>query len=246
MWMKIKIWLGLAKKLEPIKPKRKAQNILELSEEKRLLYYVDKAERTQLTTEHIEQRFYEQKLKSKVKQPIAFEFVPEHQSNRNIRSYLEYKTGSYHPWQAIRNDVEKKSNGVCCICGESSLDYGKDYATECHEVWYYDYASRTQELKRFEALCVSCHSIKHLNQHKRDKELFDMLLDRYAHLNSISKEQAYKDYIEADNIREKRKNIKYTKIEMKKLKPFYDEAEDYFECHTKEFNQFIANWKNKE
>lgn len=248
--IKIKKWfISLFKTKEVIKPIVKRKKTLEeklfsANEETRQAYYRHLAEKQETTIEHTRERVANNDYEKKdFQRKIRFEFVPYNQSNRNVRSYLEYKTGDYKKWQSIRNYIEFEADSVCSICGKSSTEYAKTYHTDCHEVWYYDYKTRMQKLKRLEALCIVCHNIKHANQHKKDNEYFLLLMQVYSGLNGIDLEQAYKEYDDNINVRYSRNNIKY-KLDLSYLKTV-DENVDIFDCHTDEFNKFLNTW-NKE
>jgi hypothetical protein len=58
-------------------------------------------------------------------------------------------------WRKVRQEVLAKSKYKCTICGSRSN-------LECHEVWKYNDAARTQKLCGFLALCKACHAVKHI------------------------------------------------------------------------------------
>ena len=175
------------------------------------------------------------------KRKLQFELVPKSQSNRNVRSYLEYTTDSFEKWAFIRNNEEKKSNEVCCICGCNSLQYGKTYNTECHEVWDYNFTNKTQYLIRLEALCVLCHRIKHLDNQSEEGEERDNMLQYYAIINDITIDIARKDFERALKIKLTIDNVKFTKIDLSPLENEYGIVEKSFNCHSEDFNYFLEN-----
>lgn len=171
---------------------------------------------------------------------IAFELVPKMQGCRNVRSYLEYTTGSYKTWSRIRNNEELKANGKCIVCGYDSKSVNENTSkTDCHEVWHYDINTKTQKLLRLESLCTVCHKIKHIDQHSRNEEDFNTLLELYSVLNDISLEKAQKDFESHLERRKKLDNVMFKYLDISFLKNEYEIDEDKFECHSKEFNEFI-------
>lgn len=208
-------------------------------------YLHRQAEKRGLTDKQLNSNFektYTEKIDKK--RAIKFEIVPYLQANRNVRTYLEYTTGNFDIWKSIRDNVENKNNGVCCICGISSKELGKSYNTECHEVWFYiTDKTRKQKLIRLEPLCNMCHQIKHINQHEHDKELFNLLMERYCEINNIDIEQGIKDYKNALYWTKQRKNDKF-KLDISILKE-YGIKEEIFDCHNNKFNLWLENWKEK-
>lgn len=184
--------------------------------------------------------------KQEFKNAIRFEFVPPKQANRNVRSYLDYKTKSYKKWKEIRDYIEISNNGLCQICFTSSKEYGKSYNTECHEVWKYyidGNQNRIQKLIKLEALCSMCHEIKHMNQHYRDKEYLELLLMRYAEINGISIEKAKDEYELAKVFAYKKENLQY-KLDLSYLEKFnIEDLENIFDCHQEKFNTYLNEKK---
>lgn len=70
----------------------------------------------------------------------------------NIRTVLPRED-----WDLLRRSVYRRANYLCEICGGR----GPAHPIECHEVWQYDEAARTQTLKRMIGLCPACHGVKH-------------------------------------------------------------------------------------
>lgn len=181
----------------------------------------------------------QQSINTVEKRLICFELVPKMQGSRNVRSYAHYTYGDYKKWQSIRNNEEVKANAKCIVCGYDSKSVNeKTSKTDCHEVWHYDTKTKVQTLVRLESLCTVCHKIKHLDQHERDEEKFNVLIELYSVLNDITLEQAHKDYNKHLENRKKLDNIMFKYIDMSVLAE-YDIDEKRFECHTKEFNDFI-------
>lgn len=262
----IKNFVGIK---EPVKEIKKTKEIKkdERTEEEKILasgnelrivnYYNQQAFKKGLTdTQLIIKHEKAIKEREKKNRKINFEFIPKNQANRNVRTFLEHKTGSYRTWQLIRNYEEEKAGCKCSICGLSSQDYDntKTYHTECHEVWEYFYDEKNilvQKLVRLEALCIFCHNIKHLNQYSRDKEHFNGLLEIYSSLNNISKDKAFNEYKKHLNICYEKAENKYV-LDLSYLKNYkYEEVlegidlDNYFNCHSDKFNSFIDEYKKE-
>lgn len=224
------------------------------SEEKRILYYL---------------RETKSSPKPQVPKKISFEFIPGVQSNRNVRSYLEFCTGDFKAWQKISRECEAKSNEICSICGRSSKEeiYGaKPYHTETHEVWTFDLNKNIQKLVALQSLCVKCHQIKHLNQ-------FDKSSIVLPSFEGVSREDAIKikllqakkeeaEIVFFDLLRryrvlncifpgEAKKDYEAAKAARAKLagvKFSLDlsliNEQSNFDCHSAAFNKFLLGWKN--
>lgn len=171
---------------------------------------------------------------------ITFEFIPERQNFKNVRSALQFIEGDWKGWKKIRDKQEEESNGVCCICGRKSQDYIAESktATECHEVW--SFANGVQKLERLEALCVLCHQIKHINRFANDKDYTEKLLKRYCDINDISISLALQDLENAKNEKVNRKHLQYC-LDMSFINELYkpDTFPGLFNCHSADFNYFI-------
>jgi|GEM_PF-5054233 hypothetical protein len=181
---------------------------------------------------------------------IMFEFIPEAQNYRNVRSVLQFVDGDFKSWKSIRDKAEEGSNGVCCICGGVSQKYDKNEttATQCHEVWHFDDKNLIQKLVRLEPLCVCCHNIKHINRFHSDKAKTDELLNRYCSLNQCDMSAALADLEEAKRLKKSRKDLIY-KLDLAEVNKFYDEEKfnDLVVVHNKKFADFLSNTflKNK-
>lgn len=88
---------------------------------------------------------------------LQIELVPSSCFWSNIRSYLKQSQ-----WDKIRKQVYEKANYCCEICGEQGIYY----PVACHEVWKYDDIEGIQTLSHFQALCMSCHDVKHIGYAK--------------------------------------------------------------------------------
>jgi hypothetical protein len=65
-------------------------------------------------------------------------------------------------WDKLRKYCYMAAGHRCEICGKKGEPY-----IECHELWTFDAASRTQKLKKLIALCTLCHKAHHLGYARR-------------------------------------------------------------------------------
>lgn len=245
--------LGLIEEKKPVVKKvRKVARELTPEEEIARVYHAGKKA---LAKTGDDSRIYEPKwipiLKEYDRQKsykIRFEFIPPKQNFRNVRSALQFTYQSFEPWKEIRDWIEQKNDGVCCVCGGVSQDHDekKTTATECHEVWHYNEQTKVQKLARLMPLCCRCHSIVHLSMHFKDKALTEKLLQDYAEINNVSLDQAYEDLDFAYRERKRRADFEYV-LDLKlinKLNLNYEIAER-FDPHTQAFLTFIeTKFKN--
>ena len=61
-------------------------------------------------------------------------------------------------WNSVRKRVQETSDYTCQICGAYSED-----KLHAHEVWEYDEDEYLLILREIQALCKSCHDLKHLH-----------------------------------------------------------------------------------
>lgn len=171
---------------------------------------------------------------------IVFEFIPEKQNFKNVRSFLQYRDGTYKSWKAIRDLCEERAGGKCVICKQATPD--SKNATECHEQWGFEERKKIEKLLNFESLCKTCHEIKHINRFfSRDEkktEKFNKLIDRYCELNGISKEQASKDFQFAMNERKRRNKFEFS-LDLSLLNEYGHDIDELFNCHDPSFLTFI-------
>lgn len=184
------------------------------------------------------------------KYKIKFDFIPEKQQWRNVRSASFFKYGDYLAWSEIRDLIEEKSNGFCEVCGSNNhiRNNTKDGAkTECHEVWSYKEIKgkgtfeRVQTLEKLSPRCSYCHKISHINQ-VFDNALKNKMMSDYCAFNKVSLEQAKKDLDWALEQKKKHDNNEY-KLDMKlinKLKVSCRFDDGLFDCHTPDFNKFLG------
>jgi len=114
---------------------------------------------------------------------LEVELVPKTCFYSNVRN-----TVSDSKWDKIRKKAYKDADYKCSICGAD------DVKLSCHEVWDYDDENHVQHLKGFQALCKSCHMIKHagFSMHTvKGKKKFDRdkLIEHFCKVNECSKEE---------------------------------------------------------
>ena len=111
---------------------------------------------------------------------LNIELVPRTSWYSNLREIL-----TATEWNKCKKYSKLESNDKCIICG----GVGRKWKTECHEEWEYIEETQTQKLKSIQALCPSCHSVKHIgfsiSQNKYKSTLY-----HYKKINKISSEQA--------------------------------------------------------
>ncbi|HEX6820392.1 MAG TPA: HNH endonuclease [Ktedonobacterales bacterium] len=110
---------------------------------------------------------------------LTIELVPAGCWYSNLRQALPREA-----WDRIRRSVYAACNYRCATCGAR----GK---LHCHEVWAYDDAAHVQRLAGFQALCESCHHVKHLghagilaSQGKLD---YDRLVAHFLRVNGCDR-----------------------------------------------------------
>lgn len=104
--------------------------------------------------------------------------LPESTHFVNLRSYLPRSQ-----WDIIRKKAYEHAKNKCELCH----GVGRKHKVEAHELWNFDFKSKTQTLERIIALCPNCHRIQHaflLKLHD-DKKILNA---QYVinHLNKIS------------------------------------------------------------
>lgn len=174
---------------------------------------------------------------------IRFEFIPEQQNFKNVRSALQFIHDTYKPWTSIRNMIEANNGGICCICSKTSQDFKEASTnTECHEVWKFQNKNgrNIQSLVRLEPLCVCCHEIKHINRFNSQPDYQAVLLQRYAELNNITYEKAQQDLEDSKEWKLSKKSDKYL-LDMSMLNNLDTEFKfnELFDCHEPQFLQFL-------
>lgn len=87
-------------------------------------------------------------------------------------------------WNRIRRAAYRRAAYRCKICGRRSR-------LDCHEVWQFNERTGYQWLRGFQALCRSCHSVKHLF-FVHDSRKQAKLLHHFMTVNRISPEQVEK------------------------------------------------------
>lgn len=245
-WNKLKSFV-INEKIEQVKPKKKRKVKIGSEEWLHIASDIDRDTYYSKLAENEKIRSNLNKTKEYAKnnnRVLSFDLVPKLQSNRNVRTYLEYITGNYKKWSEIRKNEEIKTGGLCVYCGNGSQELGVNHKTECHEVWEYIYKTKTQKLIRLEPVCIVCHKIKHINQQARNKEEFNNLLELYSIINDITIEQAKEDYNIALQYKNTLDDTRFINLDLSILS-IYNIHEEAFNCHSPEFNAFVETFKRK-
>ncbi|VVE12020.1 hypothetical protein [Pandoraea sputorum] len=172
---------------------------------------------------------------------IRFHFIPREQNNKNVRSYIEYKYKHWQKWQDIRLHYFNKYNHTCQSC-KNTFDTKK---LNLHELWAFNESEKIQKLIALIPLCEECHSIAHINRHKKDFPKVVALISKYCLYNKVDEDKAYSDFDFAEKERKRRQGIKYN-LDMSLLCEFLD-TKVLFDCHTDEFNVWLEeNFKDNE
>ena len=246
----ILIFFGLKENKKPIQKQKKIY-----TKEEQLERAMRSGDETALALIYYEeskkQGFYSKRFfiplveENKPFRKLSFNFIPKNQANKNVRSYLQFKTGDYKKWQRIRNDCEEISGFVCSVCRTSAKTQGKKYNTECHENWEFgtdENKEKVQRLESLKSLCFTCHQIKHCNNINEKDEL----LTRYAEINKISIFEAIADYNTAIKELEEKNQYKYS-LDLSILEEHKIKSIDrYFDCNTQEFKEFLKEFVEAE
>lgn len=122
------------------------------------------------------------------------QFIPPGMHYLNVRAAV-----SKEEWDQVKRIAHKNSkNGPhkCEICEQSGTtqgfkaDNGKSYDLECHEVFSFDWTTRTMKLERLMSLCPLCHRTIHYFLTKRHKTYFERTLDHFLTVSNIDHETA--------------------------------------------------------
>lgn len=119
-------------------------------------------------------------MPKKQKLKLTIELVPASSWQNNLRSLLKPQM-----WEKLREEVYKKYNYKCTICGNG----GRLHA---HEVWDYDNENHIQKLVEIIALCFKCHAVKHIGlagiQASEEKLNFENLIKHFMKVNNCDRE----------------------------------------------------------
>jgi len=111
---------------------------------------------------------------------LDIQLVPSSSWLNNVRHIL-----TQSQWDIIKKSVYSEAWYVCQICG----GVGPNHPIENHEIWSYDDETLIQKLEGMIALCPNCHSVKHIGLAQLNGK-FDMCLQHFMKVNSISKKKA--------------------------------------------------------
>lgn len=120
---------------------------------------------------------------------LTIDLVPKTCFYSNVRKVVPKSR-----WDKIRRQAYSGAGHECSICGAD------DVRLSCHETWSYDDENHVQNLEDFQALCDSCHMIKHAGfsmhtpegRRKYDRE---KLIEHFCEVNDCSRE----DFLEHED-----------------------------------------------
>lgn len=84
---------------------------------------------------------------------LSVELVPSSCWFSNVRSEVPKPA-----WEALKRHVSRRAAHRCEICGGR----GYKWPVECHEIFEYNDEEGVQRLSGLQALCPSCHEVKHI------------------------------------------------------------------------------------
>lgn len=88
-------------------------------------------------------------------------------------------------WDVLRKQAYKDAGYRCAVCGAIGRLF-------CHEIWSYDDERHIQKLLGFEALCESCHNVRHIGlagiKAAQGELDYDSLVAHFLKVNSCSRE----------------------------------------------------------
>lgn len=90
---------------------------------------------------------------------LSVELIPETAFWKNVRSNV-----TRAEWRKCQAYARAKTDGGCIICGQRGREQGRNYDTECHEVFDYDEDEGVQTLVDIIPICPTCHAVKHLGR----------------------------------------------------------------------------------
>lgn len=128
---------------------------------------------------------------------LEIELIPKTTHFTNVRSMVPAEQ-----WDVLRKNCYTQAGHRCEICGGK----GEKWPVECHEVWDYNFKTKTQKLIRLIALCPSCHEVKHMGlaQVRGRREIAKYHLMRVNQISNDDAEQAiehaFEDWHEKNQI----------------------------------------------
>jgi len=120
---------------------------------------------------------------------LTIELVPQTCWYSNVRSNV-----TKQQWDVIRRKCYAKAEHRCEVCGDTGKNQGVSHAVECHEIWQYIDATKTQKLVGMIALCPHCHKVKHPGLAQLNGES-EIVMKQLMKVNSMNRSEA-KKYIE--------------------------------------------------
>ena len=86
---------------------------------------------------------------------LTIDLMPTGTRTKRVQSQLPEEA-----WEQMREAAFRRAGHQCEICGAARA--GRPVKT--HEVWSYDDLWKTQRFERIQALCLSCHQVKHIDE----------------------------------------------------------------------------------
>lgn len=103
--------------------------------------------------------------------------LPTSTHNVNLRQILPRTK-----WDKLRKQAYDRANHKCELC------HALPKRLEAHELWFFDFDTNVQYLKRLVALCSKCHSMQHALllrlQHDQGIKNADVVVRHYNKLNN--------------------------------------------------------------
>lgn len=130
---------------------------------------------------------------------LSINLIPTSSFFKNVRSEV-----SAEQWDILRRGCYKNANYRCEIC----KGVGPTHPVECHEIWDYDTAAKTQTLIRLIALCPACHEVNHMGFAEL-KGHGEAAMEHLCKVNQWDMEKALDHRIKAFELWIKRNKIKW-------------------------------------
>lgn len=151
---------------------------------------------------------------------LSIELVPYKMHGYNVRSRL-----TDHEWERVckqvRSHIPANKRFKCQICGSHGNLQGFNHPVECHEIWEFDYATKTQKLTGIVSLCPLCHKVKHIGLATK-MGFRDKVIAHMKKVNNMTEAQVLQAISDAEAICKTRQTVDW-KLDLTYLnkKEFY-------------------------
>lgn len=112
-------------------------------------------------------------------------FIPIPMHYLNVRAAV-----TAEQWKQIATVTHNHSKfgyGTCQVCKQNGKTQGFSWPVECHEVWSFDFTTRTMKLTGLMSLCPLCHKgVHYLRTKNHDKQYFKQMQKHFLKVNNIS------------------------------------------------------------